>query len=199
MNNKMKAEKARRGTSQDEGKGKEPNTNTRPQQGGGFSLALFSPGVLASSGVTCHGISRWIALRVSSIYCIRLARCPLQQERNVSINFQCDLQKTKWRPHFPSSSLLRVRHHTHCGLAQYNVRIRTNNKAFRKPGKRLATPACTIHRHRSHTRRSEHILHGHGPHNFMNTQHRRRRSKISADFHRQSQWLRHELWTGRAR
>ena len=41
MENKMTTKKDGRGTSQKEGKGKEPKTNSRPQQSGGFSLIFF--------------------------------------------------------------------------------------------------------------------------------------------------------------
>ena len=43
----MTTKKARRGTSQKEGKGKEHKTNNRPQPGGGVALKFFLPGVLA--------------------------------------------------------------------------------------------------------------------------------------------------------
>ena len=96
----------------------------------------------------------------------------------------------KQTPHFGSFSRLRVRHLTHCRLAQYNPRISINRKASLTQGvygimpeERLATPPCnTTHNDTDHTYTSIlTYLDGQSPHNFIKPQHPGRRHEISSD------------------
>ena len=62
MDNRRTTRKARRRTSQDEGRDKAEKNKSRPQQGGGFSLNLYMPGVWRWSGVISHDISEYIVI-----------------------------------------------------------------------------------------------------------------------------------------
>ena len=62
MDNRRTTRKARRRTSQDEGRDKAEKNKSRPQRGGGFSLNLYFPGVSRWSGMISHDISRYIVI-----------------------------------------------------------------------------------------------------------------------------------------
>ena len=82
MDNRRTTKKARRRTTQDEGREKAEKNKNRPQRGGGFSLSLYLPGVSRWSGVMSHDISQCIVIYYSissdltrhdiSIYCIHI-------------------------------------------------------------------------------------------------------------------------------